>query len=198
MGEAFCRITHATGDAAAVTCLTGGDWRGTATLEDGKLHFALGAFPLRLIIEADYKERDSFSGLFGVRILAISVDAATPATAHRRVVPETAPDTAGLGGLVSARLAQLAQGYVAAPGDVIAGQFRGTQLNTAKEIQPLGKVEAVLYLGEGSRRRPPAKRGDPEPPPFTYSVYQVEFENGQRVCAAHDRGDGVLDGFLCV
>lgn len=152
----------------------------------------------RLIIEAEYKERDSFSGLYGARILAFSVDAAKPATAHRRIVQETAPDTAGLGGLVTARLAQVAQGYVAAPSDAIARAFLGAQPNTPKEIQALGKVEAVLYLGEGSRRRWPAKRGDPEPPPFTYSVYQVEFENGQRLCGAHDRGDGVLDGFLCV
>jgi hypothetical protein len=34
--------------------------------------------------------------------------------------------------------------------------------------------------------------------PSTFNVYQVEFANGQRLCAVHDRGDGVLDGFWCV
>lgn len=200
LGDTFCRVTHAGGDEASVTCLDGGIWRhGTATLDGKKLHIAWGSMMARLVIDTKLESTTAFSGTFGLKLMGIPHDAATPVTGQRLTVPETAPDTAGKAGLVSATLAQLTSGAaINAHEDAIARQYLGAQTHAPAEIQSLGKLEAILYLGEGSRQQWPAKRGDPVPPPFLFSVYQVEFANGQRLCAIHLADDGALDGFLCI
>jgi|GEM_PF-853664 len=198
VGDTFCRVTHEGGDEASVVCLAGGMGRqGTATLEKKKLHVAWGDMMLRMVIDTKLESSAAFSGTFGFKLLGFQQDAATPVTGKRFTMPQTAPDIAGKAGLVSATLAQLAAGAIITPNDAIARRHLG-ETNTPAEIQALGKLEAVLYVGEGSRRQSPAKKGDPVPPPFLFSVYQVEFANGQRLCAIHLAGDGALDGFLCI
>ncbi len=75
--------------------------------------------------------------------------------------------------------------------------------DTPEELRSLGKVEAVLYLGEGSTVRPRfsdvnTTHSIPAFPVFAFSAYQIEFTNGERLCGIHQREDGVLDGFVCV
>ncbi len=197
--ETFCRVTHDGGDQASITCLAGGAGRnGTATLEEKNLHLAWGSMVARMVVDAKLDGTRTFSGVYALKLTGIRHDAATPASGERFTVPETAPDTAGHAALVSAALVQLAGGAALPPNDIIARQYLGAQPNTPAEIQALGKLEAVLYLGEGSQQRWPAKKGDPVPPPVLFSVYQVEFANGQRLCAIHLGGDGARDGFYCV
>jgi hypothetical protein len=199
LGDTFCRVTHAGGDEASVICLAGGIWRqGTATLDGKNLHVAWGNMMARMVIDTKLENTRAFSGNFGFKFAGIQHNATAPVTGQRFTVPDTGPDTAGKAGLVSATLTQLVAGAVITANDAIARQYLGAQTNTPAEVQSLGKLEAILYLGEGSRRQWPAKRGDPVPPPFLFSVYQVEFANGQRLCAVHLDGDGALDGFLCV
>jgi hypothetical protein len=102
----------------------------------------------------------------------------------------------------------LAAGAIATPHDPdvarnFGATFGGNKPNTSDEIRSLGKVEAVLYLGEGSTVRPIFSDAGAVRPAsslfaFAFSAYQVEFTNGQRLCGIHQRADGVLDGFVCV
>ena len=54
------------------------------------------------------------------------------------------------------------------------------------ELRPLGAIQAMIYLGE--------KTHTGERP---YSVYDVEFSNGNLICELRQRDDGALDGFIC-
>ena len=115
---------------------------------------------------------------------------------------------AGKAGLVTKTQEELAAGAIAMPHDEAIARnfgvaFGGHAPNSPDEIRKLGKVEAVAYLGEGATVRPifapvGAVRPAASPYTFSFSAYQVEFANGQRLCAIHQRADGVLDGFLCV
>jgi hypothetical protein len=197
--ETFCRVTHDGGDEASIVCLAGGAGRsGSATLEKKNLHIAWGSMMARMVIDTKLESTSTFSGIFGLKLTGIQHDAATPAIGQRFTVPETAPDTAGHAALVSATLAQLAAGGALPANDAIARSYLGAQPNTPAEIQALGKLEVILYLGESSQQRWPAKKDDPPPPPLLFSVYQAEFANGERLCAIHLGGDGALDGFLCI
>jgi hypothetical protein len=191
-------VTHTGGDEASVTCL-GDMWEeGTATLDKKNFHIAWGDMMLRMVIDTKLEGTESFSGAFAVKFMGVPHEAAAPVTGQRFTIPKGAPDTAGKAGLVSATLAQLASGAVITRDDAIVRRHLGEQTNTPEEIQSLGKPEVVIYLGDGSRLQSPAKRGDPVPPPFVYSVYQVEFAKGQRLCAIHMNGENALDGFLCI
>jgi len=198
MGNSFCRVTHEGGDAASVNCLGDMLGEGTATLEKKKLHIAWGSMMLRIFIDTKLENSAAFSGLFGFKLMGIQHDADAPVTGQRFTVAQGAPDSAGKAGLVSATLAQLAAGATITQNSTLAWQHLAEATNTSAEIAALGKPEAALYVGEGTSRLPPAKKGDPAPPPLLYSVYQVEFAGGQRLCAIRLGGDGALDGFLCV
>jgi hypothetical protein len=168
------------------------------TLEEKNLHLAWGTMMARIVVDAKLAGTKAFSGVYALKLTGIRHDAAMPAIGQRLIVSETAPDAAGQAKLVSMTLAQLAGGTPLPQNDVLVRQYLGVQPNTPTEIQALGKLAAVIYLGEGSQRQWPGKRGDPAPPPILFSVYQVEFANGQRLCAVHLGGDGALNGFLCI
>jgi hypothetical protein len=59
------------------------------------------------------------------------------------------------------------------------------------ELRALGAVQAVVYLGK-TTRSPEEKK------PYFYSVYQVEFSFGERLCGLHQKDDGVVDTLICV
>ena len=56
---------------------------------------------------------------------------------------------------------------------------------TSDQLRPLGAIQAMIYLGE--------KTLTGERP---YSVYDVEFSNGNLICELRQRDD-TLDGFIC-
>jgi hypothetical protein len=197
--QTFCRLTHDGGDKAVVICLAGGAWReGTATLEGKDIHVAWGTAMTRFVIDARLQSTNAFRGIFSLKLTGFRNDAALPAAGQRFSVPANAPDPAGKTELVADTLAQLANGGITRPhDDAIASRFLGAVANTPAEIQALGKIGAIVYLGEGGRQLGRNAHRNPLPP-FVFSTYQVEFENGQRLCGIHQREDGVLDGFLCV
>jgi hypothetical protein len=56
----------------------------------------------------------------------------------------------------------------------------------------LGNMEAVFYLGRQERSgRPGENAAD------FFTVYAIEFDNGERICGLHQRDDGLLDAFQC-
>src|SRR6185437_17080609 len=91
-----------------------------------------------------------------------------------------APDRAGRSGL----LAQLLQ--QGAPPEPVDAQAHTMRFPTPDQLRPLGAVQAMIYLGEKTHT------GD-----RPYSVYDVEFSNGNLICELRQRDDNALDGFIC-
>ncbi len=83
----------------------------------------------------------------------------------------------------------------ALPAEMALSAYRFLPPETARS---LGQVQAEIYLGEFAPRVGFDRQGY-----FVYSdqpasIYDVEFEHGERLCALHRRSDGVLDFFRCV
>jgi hypothetical protein len=208
--ESFCRVQQR-GENVFAVCLPGwGADSGDGDLDGKDLHLAWGIALARAVIDAKIESASvrTFNGVFAVKIFGIRHDAPTPASARKLVLDPAAPDTAGRAKLLTQTLEELAAGTIVTPHDVdVALNFgpgiTGYKSNTPEEIRSLGKVEAVLYLGEGSTVRPRFSDVDTTHPiaafpVFAFSAYQVEFDNGERLCGIHQRDDGVLDGFVCV
>lgn len=208
--ESFCRLKQ-TGENVSAICLPGwGPDSGDGDLDGQDLHLAWGIALARAVIDAKIETASvrTFNGVFAFKILGIRHDAPLPASARKLVLGPATPDTAGKARLLTQILQELAAGAIVAPHDADAALnfgsgMTGYKRNTPAEIRSLGKVQAVLYLGEGSTVRPRFSDADkPYPassfPVFTFSAYQVEFDNGERLCGIHQREDGVVDGFVCV
>ncbi len=73
-----------------------------------------------------------------------------------------------------------------APTEPVDAQAQIMRFPTPDELRPLGMIQATIYLGEKtfSGERP-------------YSVYDVEFSDGNLICELRQRDDNVLDGFIC-
>jgi hypothetical protein len=206
--ESFCRLQQA-GENVSAICLPG--WGPDSGNLDGKdLHLAWGIAPFRVVIDAKIESASvrAFDGVFAAKIFGIRHDAPIPASARKLVLDPAAPDTAGKTKLLTQTLDELAAGTIVIPHDADLvlnfGQgMTGYKPNTPEEIRSLGKVDAVLYLGEGSTVRPRFSDVDTTHPGsafpvFVFNAYQVEFDNGERLCGIHQRVDGMLDGFVCV
>ena len=193
-GDTFCRLEQQ-GESAAMACLAGGNWRtGTASLDGNNLHLAWGSALLRLVVDAPLNGTSTFAGPFAVKLMGISKAAPEPAAGTHFDNLAGSSDTAGKTPLLTTVLAQMAGGGITVPHDAaIASNFVNAEPNKPSDMAKLGKLETIIYVGESRLRwgRQPSE-------PFLFSVYQVEFTGGQRLCGIHQRDDGVLDGFLCV
>jgi hypothetical protein len=208
--ESFCRLQQ-TGTNVSAICLPGwGADSGDGDLEGKDLHLAWGIALARAVIDAKIESASvrTFNGVFAVKIFGIRHDAPSPASARKLVPDSAALDSAGKTKLLTQILDELAAGAIVAPHDAdmvlnFGPGITGYKRDTSEEIRSLGKVEAVLYLGEGSTVRPRFSELNPTHPVatfpvFAFSAYQVEFTNGERLCGIHQRDDGMLDGFVCV
>lgn len=208
--ESFCRLQQNVEIVSAI-CLPGwGPDSGDGELHGKDLHLAWGTALARAVIDAKIESASfrTFTGVFAVKIFGIRHDAPTPASARKLAPDPKAPDLAGRTKLLTHTLEELAAGTIITPHDAdmvlnFGPGMTGYKRDTPEAIRSLGKVEAVLYLGEGSTVRPRFTELNPAPPVpalavFAFSAYQVEFSNGERLCGIHQRDDGVLDGFVCV
>ena len=225
--ESFCRLQQ-TGENVSAICLPGwGPDSGDGDLDGKDLHLAWGISLFRAVIDAKIESGSAraFNGDFALKVFGIRHDAPTPASARKLVLDPAAPDTAGKARLLTQTLAELAAGAIVTRHDADVALNFGHQMddnkaNTPEEIRSLGKVEAVLYLGEGCAAHSRVSGAvlhlgedcavhsgvsdidnahtDFPLSVFAFSAYQVEFTNGERLCGIHQREDGVLDGFLCV
>ena len=208
--ESFCRLEQK-GENVSATCLPGwGPDSGDGALDGKELHLAWGIALARAVIDAEIESASvrTFNGAFALKFFGIRHDAPTPASARKLVLDPTTPDTAGKTKLLTQTLEELASGAIVTPHDPdmvlnFGPGITGYKRDTPEEIRNLGRVEAALYLGEGSTVRPRLSElhpAHPLPPfpVFTFSAYQVEFTNGERLCGIHQREDGVLDGLVCI
>jgi len=208
--ESFCRLQQ-TGKNVSALCLPGwGPDSGGGDLDGEDLHLAWGISLFRAVIDAKIESGSvqAFNGVFAIKVFGIRSDAPTPASARKLVLDPAAPDTAGKARLLTQTLEELAAGAIVTPHDAdvalnFGHQFGDNKANTPEEIRSLGKVEAILYLGEGRAahsRVAPVDTAHTTLPlsGFAFSAYQVEFADGERLCGIHQRDDGALDGFLCI
>jgi len=208
--ESFCRLKQ-TGKNVSAVCLPGwGPDSGDGDLDGNDLHLAWGIALARAVIDAKIENASvrAYNGVFAFKVFGIRHDAPAPASARKLVLDPATPDTAGKAKLLTQTLDELGARTIVSPHDAnMALNFgqgiTGYKPNTPDEIRSLGKVEAVVYLGEGSTVRPRFFDADTTRPVsafpvFAFSAYQVEFANGERLCGIHQREDGVMDGFLCV
>jgi len=208
--ESFCRLQQKDENVSAI-CLPGwGPDSGDGELHGKDLHLAWGMALARAVIDAKIESAPfrTFTGTFAVKFFGVRHDAPIPASARKLVPDPKAPDLAGKTKLLNQTLEELAAGAIVTPHDAdmvlnFGPGMTGYKRDTPEVIRSLGKVEAVLYLGEGSTVRPRFSELNPAHPipafpVFAFSAYQVEFSNGERLCGIHQRDDGVLDGFVCV
>lgn len=208
--ESFCRLQQ-TGETVFASCLPGwGPDSGGGELDGRELHLAWGIAVMRAVIDAKIEGAPAraFNGNFALKILGIRHQAPGPASARKLVLDPAVADAAGKARMLTQALEELAAGAIVTPhaADVALNfgrQFGDNQANTAEDIRSLGRVDAVVYLGEGSAPHGRVSNVDTTHaafaiPGFAFSAYQVEFTNGQRLCGIHQREDGVLDGLLCV
>jgi hypothetical protein len=149
--NSFCRISEPDKDGEyTIQCLSAfGSGKGTGTLEGKKLHLAWGISIARIVLDTTMEAPRAFAGTFGVKLFGIKYDAEEQSSASKFILSADTADRAGKAGLLSQALAQLASGEITLPKDpALFTNIGGARANSTAEIQGLGKLEALLYLGE--------------------------------------------------
>ncbi len=177
--DTFCRLEQA-GDELIHHCLAAGE--GSATISGSHIHFAWGSMMARLAIDGEFQSDASFSGHTVVKLAGIS--AADPALSSGvKINPARQPgDEAGKADLLRVILS-----------DGLARLPHDTRVNDSlPDRTKLGNVEAIFYLGQQVRSERPGRT-----PTDFFTVYAIEFGNGERICGLHQRDGGILDAFQC-
>lgn len=164
---------------------------GTAEAEGNKLHLAWGMALARVVIDATLTNPTRFDGTFGFKFMGIRHDDPEAIAGEKIQLSAAAEGGAGKAALLSKSLQELVKGGLVSPHDEKAIQKYGTDALRPDDLRSLGAVEAMRYVG-----RAPRAPGGKDPDFF--SVYQVEFASGERLCGLHQREDGVLDALICV
>ncbi len=193
MEDEFCRIEQGDGELL-VHCLGPHFYSrdGTLRFSGTKIHLAWGSVLLRMVIDGTLQSSSAFAGTFAFKLSGIVHRNPMPTIGTKLTLSATAPDTAGKSALLERLLGELANGPLAAPHDDAAMKRNAEDIDlpTPGDLQALGAVKAVIHLGG-------MPGGDRNVADF-FSVYDVEFVNGERICGLHQRDDGTLDGLVCV
>lgn len=181
MKNIFCRITQS-GSAFDIHCINRGYSRsGSGTISGNKVHIAWGSMMARMVIDG-MRSGSDIDGHFAFKLSGISHEDSEPSHSERLAPPIAGADRGGKEALLKAVL----EGRPV-PRDNAAILKNGGTTNP----ETLGAVQVVAYLGQS-----PRLGGGADPEFFT--VYAVEFDNGERLCGLHQRDDGTLDAFHCV
>lgn len=137
---------------------------------------------LRLVLTGTLNSVDSFTARF-IMEQEREAESAPDKMNGEKINLAATQDEPGIGFILQGALAGLALGDTAMlmPGapDVVPPQ----------DLDALGRVQAVYYVGRAPLMRDPQMRPALE-------VYAVEFSNGERLCGIHYT-HGVIDGLLC-
>ena len=191
--DTFCRITPRKDDLDA-SCLQFLGQSPSVTVDGTHVHFAMGTMLARLVLDGEMVSAGDIRGHFQAKLVGIALE--DPAVSEViRVTPDpAAPDKAGKAALLR-RI--LEEGLSGVPYD--NAEFGMKWNGHVGDVPSLGAVRAIAYLGQETYwgSPPQVKGGMPDRPDF-FSVYDVAFADGERLCGLHQREDGVLDGFRCV
>jgi hypothetical protein len=166
---------------------------GTAEIDASSVHLAWGSALARFVIDATLDTPFHFKGTFSFKVMGIRYDDSEAITGKKIQFPKAVVDDAGKEALLTQSLQQLSDGALVAPHDDAAMKknLGDAKAVTADELRVLGAIQTVRYVGKTAR----AANG--KFPDF-FSVYQVEFASGERLCGLHQRANGVLDALICV
>ncbi len=92
------------------------------------------------------------------------------------------PDKMGGATILRNLLQQVAQG---SPPKIDGLDPKTTAIPKQDELQQLGSIQTIVYVGEVANTRD------------ANSAYDVEFSNGDLICNIHRHDDGELDTFFC-
>ena len=182
----YCRIEQ-TREAPSVYCFE--RQNGTLTVADGKLRILWSPplTPQSNVIDATMVSADSFTGSDRVRMAGITVLRFELTGTRQQVDPQTR-DAAGKASQLRLVLDEMAHGPLSRPYEKTAQ----VDLPGLEMLRRLGPVKSTTYLA-----RTPIWRDGAWVRDF-FSLYLVDFQNGNRLCGLHQRDDGVLDAFRCV
>ena len=180
MAKRFCRV-ETKGRNTVIRCVAPDFYllEGTAQVEGNKIHLAWGSALARYVIDATLDNPFHMTGTFAAKVMGIKHDAPEISTAEKLHPITAPPDNTPNGDLIARSLQQVTS---------------GTNLNgnvSPNELQALGAVQAVVFLGKTAR-------SPTENKPYFYSVYQVEFSSGERLCGLHQKDDATVDALICV
>jgi hypothetical protein len=185
--DAFCRIEDI---RAALTIHCPGLHfsskfidRGSVSVDKGAIRLVWGSAFKRLGMAGTLRSVSNFDGTFFVERLGISSDAPFRSVGEKLSLSTNAPDRGGKSALLARLLQQMTQG---APTELVDARAQTMRFPKPDQLRPLGAMQATIYLGELilTGERP-------------YSVYDVEFSNGNLICELRQRDDNTLDGFIC-
>ncbi|HSS14748.1 MAG TPA: hypothetical protein VLL04_12690 [Rhizomicrobium sp.] len=177
--DVFCHLERK-GDDLAMPCLQGGE--AAVTFRGDKIHLAQGIALARLVVDGVMQPGPSFTGHAAVKLVGISTEDPGISSGTRLDLSTPPPDTGGL--------AQLLRDLVA---QGIAHIAHDDKVKDSPALRAdLGSLQTAVYLGQQDRVGGPGKTDK-----GFFTVYALEFENGERICGLHRREDGTLDAFGC-
>jgi hypothetical protein len=194
MAKRFCRF-EGKKDNIGIRCFSPLHYaqRGTTDVAGNKLHLSWGNALIRFAIDAVPDSPFHFGGTFTFKFMGLSYVDPEPATGEKFNPANAVADSDGRTKLMTRALQEISAGGLRAPHDAAAIKKNLGEIDalSAESLGALGAIQTVKYLG-------PSLRSRAQKPEYFFSVYQVEFAHGERLCGLHQRDDGVLDALMCV
>lgn len=200
--EMFCRIAPAEPEFT-FDCFGPPMAIGKATLDQGEVRLSRKALSSAegysgrnyWIFRGKLQSNAAIAGHVGATVGGVSRVNPRPITITKQVLSESTPDRGGMAAFLGVVLEQMARGAVMFPADASPDQMA---VLTPQTLRQLGAVVSILYVGEyhpvvdvdwnkGMLYRREAS-----------SLYAVEFENGERLCALRRSASGALTEFRCL
>lgn len=219
--EDFCRIEAAT-PAFTFDCLTRPIIKGQASLDEygnvrlagmGCNRYGVCSWGNHWVFRGKLESNTAMTGHIGHVHDGNVREKPDRLTITKLVLSERSPDLGSQAAFLKQLLEQMAGGHVTMPytkprlfssNPAITPipddqQARLFLFRTPDSLHLLGRVMAVIYVADYAPTFGWDKlTGDIIYSPERSSIYAVEFEHGERLCALHRRPDGVLSQFTCI
>lgn len=217
--ENYCRIESAEPEFT-FDCLDLSMPKGRATLDEyGSVHLSWvwcidsdGCKPTNWVFRGQLQSKTEISGHVGVIYDGRLYQQPESLTITKLALSDATPDRGGQSGFMKKLLEEMASGRVTEPyvrqklfssnRNVVPipadWQSKNLEFLTPDILRSLGKVLAVVYVGDFTPVWGWINQHEPMFSSERSNVYTVEFEHGERLCALHRRSDGVLDQFQCI
>jgi hypothetical protein len=195
MEPGFCRVAQSENDLETHCVGPSFLWDGTGSVDGQKLHLAWGTMMLRMVVDATLRSPTAFDGTFAIKLSGIVYTDPDTANGTKVDLAKAAPDTSPQAVLLTKALAEIENAALVEPHDAAALAHNAAAENnvppTKDDLEGLGRPEMTFYLGHTDRWNAGKRLEN------FFSVYDIEFANGERVCEIHQTDTGVLDGLIC-
>jgi hypothetical protein len=194
--DRFCRIEQARSDLKMYCIGMGGDLFsvGTVTVDRARIHIAWGNMMARLSMDGTLQSATHFNGKFAIKLAGIEYGDPDLATGMKLTLSDSATDSGGNSAILMRLLDQMSKGPIT---EKIDPQSKNIWPAKPEELRPLGAAKSIIYLGEFTKLiglKPDGSHQYEDP----FSVYDVEFANGERLCGLRQDAGGALQHFACI